>query len=121
MEGLESFALDAGMMHEDVLACVLSNEAKALFIIEPLDLATRHNLLLPHGSSGGAGPAEFESAHGITLLKWHDSPKRFLRPTLGWGQGLSSVVYDLKTVRNGSHRNRAAITFARPSRCRDLS
>src|SRR5271170_5250718 len=34
------------MMHEDILAGVLGDKAKPFFIVEPLDFATGHNLLL---------------------------------------------------------------------------
>lgn len=42
----ETVALDAGVMDEDVLSTILLNEAEALLIVEPLDHATRHMLLL---------------------------------------------------------------------------
>jgi hypothetical protein len=46
IEGLEPRAHDGRMMHKDILPGILSDEAKPLFIIEPLDFATGHKLLL---------------------------------------------------------------------------
>jgi hypothetical protein len=39
---LVSVAENGGMMHEDIPARILSNEAKAHFIVKPLNFATSH-------------------------------------------------------------------------------
>ena len=39
-------SLNSRVMHEDILARILGDETKPLLIVEPLDFATGHNLLL---------------------------------------------------------------------------
>ena len=46
VQGLETLSLYGGVMNEHILAGLLGDEAKPLFIVEPLDFTTGHNLLL---------------------------------------------------------------------------
>ena len=46
IQGFESRADNGRMMHKHVLPGILGDEPKPFFIIEPLDFATGHNLLL---------------------------------------------------------------------------
>jgi len=46
VQGFEALTLNRGVMHENILAGILGDEAKPFFIIEPLDFTTGHNLLL---------------------------------------------------------------------------
>src|SRR5207244_8851917 len=46
VQGFEPLSLNGGVMHEDILAGILGDEAKPFLIVEPLDFTTGHNLLL---------------------------------------------------------------------------
>ena len=46
VQGFETLALNGGVMYEYILTGLLGDETKPLFIVEPLDFATGHNLLL---------------------------------------------------------------------------
>ena len=56
-EGLEALALYGCMVHEDIFAVILRDEAIALLVAEPLDLSCRHrpftSLLCPGLNPGG--------------------------------------------------------------------
>ena len=68
MKSLIAFALDARMVDKNILSGFLGNEAKAPFIIKPLDLATRHKLAPSMFEPQGAD----KPAHGS--LNWYFLP-----------------------------------------------
>jgi hypothetical protein len=43
VQGFESLTRYGRMMHEDILARTLGDEAEAFFVIEPFDFAASHN------------------------------------------------------------------------------
>src|SRR6185503_19527671 len=69
VQGLIALALDAGMVDEDVLTGFLGYKAKPLLVIEPLDLATRHNspsVFKPLGKGSRPTSAHGTYSHGTT-------------------------------------------------------
>ena len=46
IQGFKALSLDGSVMNKHILAGFLGDEAKPFLIVEPLDFATGHNLLL---------------------------------------------------------------------------
>jgi len=52
IQGFESLTRDGRVVHEDILAGILGDEAEPFFVVEPLDFAAGHiSLLMLRGSA----------------------------------------------------------------------
>jgi hypothetical protein len=54
LEGFVAIAIDARMVHKDILSLFLSDETEPSSVIEPLYLSTGHNLSFRELRAGGA-------------------------------------------------------------------
>jgi hypothetical protein len=86
IQGFEPRTRDGRVMHENVLSCILGDEAKPFFIVEPLDFATGHNELLTFDFSRPAPKRKKDTTENSAVPKslFHFSKTlmpQFMRPS----------------------------------------